>query len=211
MIPIRDLNPTRTKPYVNYALIAANVLVWLWEYALIQAGASWVIPGYGMVPARLVADPGGEGFTILTSMFMHGGWSHIAFNMLFLYIFGDNIEDALGHYRYLLFYLAGGLAAALAQMAIDPGSHIPMVGASGAIAAFWGRTWSCIRGRPSRSSTRSFRCGSCSGCSSSFPPGWWSASFSCSTCGADWTRWAALRAVVASHSSRTWAGSSPAW
>lgn len=138
MIPIRDINPTRTTPYVNYALIAANVLVWLWEYALIQAGASWVIPGYGMVPARLVADPSGEAFTILTSMFMHGGWAHIGFNMLFLYIFGDNIEDAVGHFRYFLFYLASGLVAALAQMAIDPGSHIPMVGASGAIAGVLG-------------------------------------------------------------------------
>ena len=138
MIPIRDLNPTRTKPYVNYALIAANVLVWLWEYALIQAGACWVIPGYGMVPARLVADPAGEAFTILTSMFMHGGWSHIAFNMLFLYIFGDNVEDAVGHYRYLLFYLAGGLSPRPAQLAIGPASHIPMIGASGAIAALLG-------------------------------------------------------------------------
>jgi len=138
MIPIRDINPTRTTPYVNYALIAANVLVWLWEFALIQAGASWVIPGYGMVPARLVADPSGEAFTILTSMFMHGGWAHIGFNMLFLYIFGDNIEDAVGHFRYFLLYLASGLVAALAQMAIDPGSHIPMVGASGAIAGVLG-------------------------------------------------------------------------
>lgn len=138
MIPLRDRNPTRSTPYVNYSLIAVNVVVWLWEYALMHAGVSWVVPGYGMVPARLINDPAGEAFTIFTSMFMHGGWEHIAGNMLFLYIFGDNVEDAVGHGRYLAFYLFGGVVAASAQVLIDPTSHIPMIGASGAIAGVLG-------------------------------------------------------------------------
>lgn len=138
MLPIRDHNPRSIVPVVNYALIAACIIAWLWEYSLIQVGAGWVIPAYGMVPARLVADPGGEAFTVFTSMFMHGGWGHLAGNMLFLWIFGDNVEDAIGHVRYAAFYLFGGLLAAAAQLLIDPGSHVPMVGASGAIAAVLG-------------------------------------------------------------------------
>ncbi len=138
MLPIRDHNPRSIVPVVNYGLIAICVAAWLWEFALMEAGASWVIPGYGMVPARLTADPGGELFTVFTSMFMHGSWGHIAGNMLFLWIFGDNVEDAIGHVRYALFYLVGGLVAAAAQLMIDPGSHIPMIGASGAIAAVLG-------------------------------------------------------------------------
>jgi membrane associated rhomboid family serine protease len=138
MIPIGDNNPTRTVPFVNYALLAANVLVWLWQVGLMQSGAAWVVPGYGMVPSRLTGDPLGEGFTLVTSMFMHGSWAHIGGNMLFLYVFGDNVEDALGHVRYVLFYLLGGAAAAIAQLGTDPGSTIPMVGASGAIAGVLG-------------------------------------------------------------------------
>ena len=138
MIPIRDDNPTRTTPVVNYLLIGANVAVWLWQWSLLRGGVSWTVPAYGLVPGRLVADPAGEAFTILTSMFMHGGWQHLLGNMLFLYIFGDNIEDALGHGRYLAFYLLAGLAAAGAQIGIDPHSTLPMVGASGAIAGVLG-------------------------------------------------------------------------
>jgi membrane associated rhomboid family serine protease len=138
MIPIRDTNPTRAVPFVTYTLIAVNVIVWLFEYAAIRSGSAWVIPGYGLVPARFVADPGGEAFTIFTSMFMHGGWEHLGGNLLFLYIFGDNVEDAIGHTRYTLFYLACGIAAGAAQIAIDPASPIPMVGASGAIAGVLG-------------------------------------------------------------------------
>jgi membrane associated rhomboid family serine protease len=138
MIPIRDDNPSRTTPVVNYLLMGANVLVWLFEWTLLQGGAGWVIPGYGLVPARFLADPPGELFTVFTSMFMHGGWEHLLGNMLFLYIFGDNVEDAIGHGRYLAFYLLGGVAAATAQIAIGPTSMVPMVGASGAIAAVLG-------------------------------------------------------------------------
>jgi membrane associated rhomboid family serine protease len=138
MIPLRDLNPTRSTPYVNYLLIMLNVLAWLLQYSLMASGAFWVIPGYGLVPARLVADPLGELFTVGTSMFMHGDWAHIGWNMLFLYIFGDNIEDSVGHGRYLLLYLVCGVAAAVAQVAVSPASPVPMVGASGAIAGMLG-------------------------------------------------------------------------
>jgi len=138
MIPIRDDIPSRTTPYVTYLLMAANVSVWLVEWVLLRGGAGWVIPAYGLVPARLLADPFGEAFTLGTSMFMHGGWEHLLGNMLFLHIFGDNVEDALGRGRFLAFYFAAGLAAAAAQVAIGPTSMVPMVGASGAIAGVLG-------------------------------------------------------------------------
>jgi membrane associated rhomboid family serine protease len=139
MLPIRDENPTRTTPFVNWALIAANVVAFAIEYIWIVAqGESFVVAGYGLVPARIAADPGGEAFTILTSMFMHGGIAHLGGNMLFLWIFGDNVEDALGHFRYLVFYLVCGLAAAAAQVLTDVSSPAPMVGASGAIAGVLG-------------------------------------------------------------------------
>jgi membrane associated rhomboid family serine protease len=130
VLPIRDINPTRTIPFVNYALLLLNVAVFLAFTTL----PPWYDAGYGLVPARIVRDPLGETFTIFTSMFMHGGLYHIGGNLLFLYIFGDNVEDALGHGRYVVFYLASGFAAGLAQIAVDPTSTIPMVGASGAIA-----------------------------------------------------------------------------
>jgi membrane associated rhomboid family serine protease len=137
-IPVRDINPIRSPALVNYVLIAANVLVWLWQLSLAATGAAWVEPGYGVIPIRLTSDPPGESFTILSSMFMHGGWLHLGGNMLYLYIFGDNVEDALGHWRYLVFYLACGAGAALSQVLIDPSSQVPMVGASGAIAGVLG-------------------------------------------------------------------------
>jgi len=138
MIPIRDENPTQRIPIINYSLIGLNTLVWLWEVISEQSGASWLTAAYGLVPRRLLGDPAGDAFTILLSMFMHGGWAHVGGNMLFLYIFGDNVEDALGRWRYLAFYLASGLVAAAAQVFVDPSSTIPMVGASGAIAGVLG-------------------------------------------------------------------------
>jgi membrane associated rhomboid family serine protease len=140
MIPIKDENPTRTFPLVNYALIAANLAAFVWEWLLIQQlGGNATIAGYGLVATRLVADPTGEAFTVLTSMFMHGGLGHLGGNMLFLYIFGDNIEDALGHARYLGFYALCGVAAAAAQLATGGlDSPVPMVGASGAISGVMG-------------------------------------------------------------------------
>ncbi len=139
MLPIGDRNPTRTKPLVNYLLIGATVLAFLVQtWVSASGGEAWVVPGYGLVATRFFADPPGESFTLFTSMFMHGGFVHLGFNMLFLYIFGDNVEDAIGHARYLGFYLLCGAAAGIAQIAIDPNSPTPMVGASGAIAGVLG-------------------------------------------------------------------------
>lgn len=139
MLPIGDNNPTRTTPFVTYSLLAMNVLVFVWQSLLMASGGeAWVMPGYGLVPTRLLNDPIGEAFTLFTSMFMHGGWVHLIGNMLYLHIFGDNVEDAMGHVRFLGFYLACGVAAGLVQVAIGPNSTIPMVGASGAIAGVLG-------------------------------------------------------------------------
>jgi membrane associated rhomboid family serine protease len=134
MLPLRDINPVRTTPFVNYLLIVANVVGFVWLKSL----PPWYEPGYGLVPARISADPAGEAFTVFTSMFMHANLVHLGGNMLFLWIFGDNIEDALGHSRYLIFYVIGGLVAAAVQVGTSLSSPIPMVGASGAIAAVTG-------------------------------------------------------------------------
>ena len=136
--PLRDENPTQRAPFVNYGLIALNIAAFLYTWPSIVGGEWWIVPGYGLVPTRVAADPAGEAFTVLTSMFMHGGWGHLASNMLFLHIFGDNLEDMLGHARYLAFYLLAGVLAALVQVGIDPQSAVPMVGASGAIAGVVG-------------------------------------------------------------------------
>lgn len=134
MFPIRDINPTRTTPFVNYILVLGN----LGAFFFMKSLPPWYEPGYGLVPTRIVADPAGEVMTVFTSMFMHANLLHLAGNMWFLWIFGDNVEDALGHWRYLSFYLIGGIAAALTQVLMNVASPIPMVGASGAIAAVTG-------------------------------------------------------------------------
>lgn len=138
-IPIFDVNPNRDRPIVNYALLTVCVLAWLWQLGLSQFfGPNAVVHAFGMIPARVISDPVGDGFTVLTSMFMHGGWAHLGGNLLFLYVFGDNVEESLGHYRYLAFYLISGIAAAVAQVLVDPSNSMPMVGASGAIAGVLG-------------------------------------------------------------------------
>jgi membrane associated rhomboid family serine protease len=136
MLPIRDRLVPRRIPVVNYLLIAANVLVFAWEQAAFLSGypPALLTQAWGLVPARFLAQPLVDLPTVFTSMFMHGGWAHIGGNMLFLWIFGDNVEDALGRGRYLAFYLLSGVAAAATQIFIDPGSPVAMVGASGAIA-----------------------------------------------------------------------------
>jgi membrane associated rhomboid family serine protease len=136
MLPLRDHLPTRTVPFVNYGLIAANIAVYGITTWMVASGASprALTEELALVPGALVADPLSNAPTLITHMFMHGGLAHIAGNMLFLWIFGDNVEDALGHARYLLFYLLCGLVAAFAQVAMSPFSMVPMVGASGAIA-----------------------------------------------------------------------------
>jgi membrane associated rhomboid family serine protease len=147
VIPIRDINPTRIKPYVNWALIGINVVVWIYQWAMngfTIGGEPTVefaqhIERWGVVPYYLTAElhPGSL-LTPFTSMFMHGGWLHLIGNVWFLHVFGDNIEDELGHARYLAFYLLAGLGAVVLQVAIGPDSLIPMVGASGAIAGVLG-------------------------------------------------------------------------
>ena len=138
MFPIRDHNPSGGTPYVTYGLLVANIGIWLWSAtALTDTNAlSWFYYHYALIPARLTS---GEGYTgLLTSMFLHAGLLHLAGNMLFLFIFGDNIEDRMGHGPFAAFYLGCGIAAGLAQVAIDPISAVPTVGASGAIAGVMG-------------------------------------------------------------------------
>jgi membrane associated rhomboid family serine protease len=135
MIPLRDHLPTRTVPFVNYALIALNVAAFFLELTD-PAGrrADSIVGQFTLIPADLLAHPIPEAPTLFTHMFLHGSFAHIGGNMLYLWIFGDNVEDALGHFRYLIFYLACGLLAAFAQVAAGPTSMVPMLGASGAIA-----------------------------------------------------------------------------
>jgi membrane associated rhomboid family serine protease len=136
MIPISDDNPARTPAIVTWAIIALCVAVWLWECSL-GRGMIAAIAKWGFAPASLFAQPNATiapEASILTSMFLHGGWLHIGGNMLYLWIFGNNVEDAMGHGRFALFYLLCGTAAALTLAFMDPASHLPMIGASGAIS-----------------------------------------------------------------------------
>jgi membrane associated rhomboid family serine protease len=146
MFPISDDNPRGITPYVTWSLIGGCVLVFLWQVSLGTQEGERAIFEFGMIPARLFGyaeispalDVVPAWATTLTSMFMHGGWLHLGLNMLFLWIFGDNVEESMGHVRYLIFYLLCGIAAALAQAIVHPGSTIPMVGASGAISGVLG-------------------------------------------------------------------------
>ena len=139
MIPLRDLNPTRTTPVVNYLIIALNVLVFIWELSFgrnleRELFAVAFIPARFWNPAYIVPNL----ITIFISMFLHGGFLHIGSNMLYLWIFGDNIEDQLGHGRYLLFYLLCGFGATMSHAFFNPTSRVPAIGASGAIAGVLG-------------------------------------------------------------------------
>lgn len=133
--PYRDDNPRILIPYVTYGIIAANIFVFMFQFGMElsdpQAAVSFVF-AFGLIPAQFSI------INIFTSMFLHGGFAHIIGNMWFLWIFGDNVESALGHSRYMIFYLLCGVAAALAQVLINSTSAIPMVGASGAIAGVLG-------------------------------------------------------------------------
>ena len=144
MIPIGDSLRARTFPYVNIAIIIACFLVFLYEVAF-ESNIDRLFFDWAVVPAELTEYLGNPGdhplrvlFTPITAMFLHGGWFHIMGNMIFLWVFGDNVEDALGHFRYLAFYLLCGIAATAAQVWIDPNSPVPMLGASGAIAGVLG-------------------------------------------------------------------------
>jgi len=138
MIPLRDHNPSSRVPFVTYGLIAANIAVFLAYWPLFadlpQLYAFY--QDWALIPAKVSHGQGVHGY--ITSMFLHGGWMHLLGNMLFLWIYGDNIEDELGPVRFALFYGACGLAAAAAQVAAEPASRVPMVGASGAIAGVMG-------------------------------------------------------------------------
>lgn len=136
--PLRDENPTRSVPYVTWLLIAANVAVHVWLSGTGIANQELALAAYGLVPRRLLSELPEQAGTVFSSMFMHGGWYHLLTNMWTLHIFGDNVEDTLGKGRYLAFYLACGIAAAGAQIIMEPESVIPMVGASGAIGGVVG-------------------------------------------------------------------------
>ena len=155
MIPLHDINPTRTRPVVTITLIIVNLLVFLYQ---LSVGLSPSVIAYGLIPAELVHGanrlydvpgmdlPPGVGvvnlnpawMTLFTSMFMHGGWMHIIGNMWFLWIFGNNVEDTMGKEKFIGFYLLSGVVAAVAQILTGPGSATPMVGASGAIGGVLG-------------------------------------------------------------------------
>ena len=135
MFPIGDDDSAgRTVPIVTYALIALNVLFFFVELS----GGEAFIQRWSVVPSRLMANPGGDFITIFTSMFMHGGWLHLGGNMLYLWIFGDNVEDRFGHGKFAVFYLLCGIAATIVQVIVSAGSNIPNLGASGAIAGVLG-------------------------------------------------------------------------
>jgi rhomboid family protein len=147
VLPLDDDNPSATKPFVTVGIMIACTLVYLWQHLwLTSAGAE--LSGYlfGVVPAVLTgAQPPDAAFaqlppavTIVTSMFLHGGFLHLAGNMLFLWVFGNNVEDAMGHARFAVFYLLSGLAAVIAQVLPNPASTVPMIGASGAISGVLG-------------------------------------------------------------------------
>lgn len=148
MIPLRDENPTSTTPFVNHTLVAINVAVFAYQAFLavdVSPEASNAFVQKLAVTPSLLLSPSGWSqmpipapLTVLTSMFVHGGIMHLLGNLLYLWVFGDNIEDAMGHRNYLIFYLACGMGAAVSQVMIEPGSTIPMVGASGAIAGVLG-------------------------------------------------------------------------
>ncbi len=132
MIPLRDVIPSRTTPYIVITIIILNALAWLFEVSLAPETLNRFLTIYGVVPAYFTAP------TLITSMFLHGSWMHIIGNMWYLWIFGDNVEDRLGHGRFIVFYLLCGIAAALGQVFMDPTSTLPTIGASGAIAGVMG-------------------------------------------------------------------------
>jgi membrane associated rhomboid family serine protease len=138
MIPLRDINPTRRVPVVTIILIAINAIVFLVQQSLSERELQRFVFQYGLMPAAVTGNFDQSAYTFVTSMFLHGDWLHIGSNMLYLWIFGNNIEDRLGIVRFVLFYFLTGFAAAGAQIAIDPHSETPMIGASGAIAGVLG-------------------------------------------------------------------------
>jgi membrane associated rhomboid family serine protease len=145
MIPLKDNVPTRTFPIITITLVLVNILVFLWSLMLADGLGQRVVHTYALIPKELLVaatvSPALLPYnilTIFTSMFLHGGILHLGGNMLYLWIFGNNVEDAVGHSRFILFYLFSGVAAALVQCSVDPGSTVPMIGASGAVSGILG-------------------------------------------------------------------------
>ncbi len=138
MFPLYDENPTRITPYFTYGLIGMNILVFLHEVSLSNEQLEQFFQLYAVIPRQLSINPAGEWMTLITSQFLHGGWWHLLSNMLFLWVFGNNIEDRLGHFKYVIFYLLCGALAALCQWFIGMNSTIPSLGASGAISGILG-------------------------------------------------------------------------
>lgn len=145
MFPLHDDNPGHITPYVTIALLSTCVVVFIWQLSLGQSNNSAVF-SFGVIPAVLFdikAPPIGldilpAWLTVITSMFLHGGWMHLISNMLYLWIFGDNVEDVMGHKRFIVFYIICGIAAVMSHALVDPESEIPMIGASGAISGVLG-------------------------------------------------------------------------
>lgn len=140
MIPLKDENPTKRFPVVTVALLLANIAAFAYEVYLPEEELVAFIDRWAVVPARLIAEPTSPGVlvTLLTAMFLHGGWLHLGGNMLYLWIFGNNVEDRFGRIRFLAFYLGTGVVATLAHVAAEGPAEIPLIGASGAIAAVLG-------------------------------------------------------------------------
>jgi len=132
MIPLRDTQPSYTFPFVTVAIIVLNVLAFLYEFSMDPYEFNFFIAHYGVIPTRL------EWMDVLTSIFLHGGWLHLIGNMWFLWIYGDNVEDILGHSQFLIFYLLCGLAATMVHVVFNGDSRVPTIGASGAIAGVMG-------------------------------------------------------------------------
>jgi membrane associated rhomboid family serine protease len=139
VLPLRDINPTRRLPYVTYALIAANLAVFAYQFLrLSPLDNQLLVRTHGVIPMFLFSGYGPSLSTLVTSMFLHGGLLHLLSNMWFLHIFGDNVEDAMGHLSFAVFYLVTGIVAALVHALTDTGSELPMIGASGAISGVLG-------------------------------------------------------------------------
>jgi len=146
LIPLHDDNPTEHPPLVTVAFLVTCICVFLWQWSLGEEAQAEILLSLGMIPATLLGDARladelelvAPAWTLLTSMFLHGGWMHLIGNMLYLWIFGNNVEDSMGHVRFVVFYVLCGVTAALSEALADPGSTIPMVGASGAISGVLG-------------------------------------------------------------------------
>ncbi|MCV3215086.1 rhomboid family intramembrane serine protease [Plectonema radiosum NIES-515] len=138
MFPLYDENPTRITPYITYGLIGMNILVFLHEVSLSGQALEPFFQSYAVIPQQLTTNFAQEWTTLFTSQFLHGGWWHLISNMVYLWVFGNNIEDRLGHFKYIIFYLACGALAAMCQWFVGVNSQIPSLGASGAIAGILG-------------------------------------------------------------------------